>query len=118
MHALIIPKGLSFTIARFCKKTKYLYTMPIVPENPNDTVTRADLNQQLEVHAKTIELQILLSKQQEDILQKLAYCVDDHKRMNKSLDILERRSWKQGWLFWGMIFSLITTAATLLSKAS
>ena len=92
--------------------------MAIVDPNPNDTVTRADLNQQLEIHAKTIELQVLLSQQQEDILQKLSNCVDDHRKMNKALDILERRSWKQGWLFWGMIFSLITTAATLLSKAS
>ena len=84
--------------------------------NPNDAVTRADLNQQLEIHAKTIELQVLLSKQQEEILDQIDTCVEDHKRI-KTLDILERRTWKQGWLFWGMIFSLITTAATVISKA-
>tara|TARA_R100001443_G_scaffold112828_1_gene126830 strand:+ start:118 stop:396 length:279 start_codon:yes stop_codon:yes gene_type:complete len=92
--------------------------MAIVDSNPNDTVTRADLNQQLEVHAKTIELQILLSKQQEEILEELSNCVEDHKRIKRALETLERRTWKQGWLFWGMIFSLITTAATLMTKAS
>jgi len=86
--------------------------------NPNDAVTRADLNQQLEIHAKTIELQVLLSKQQEEILDQIDTCVEDHKKIKRALDILERRTWKQGWLFWGMIFSLITTAATVISKAS
>ncbi len=97
---------------------KYMYTMPIVPPNPNDTVTRADLNQQLEVHAKTIELQILLSKQQAEILNKLDKCVEDHRGIKKSLDLLERRTWKQGWLFWGMIFSLISTSAALISQVN
>jgi len=84
--------------------------------NPNDAVTRADLNQQMEIHAKTIELQVLLSKQQEEILDQIDTCVEDHKKIKRTLDILERRTWKQGWLFWGMIFSLMTTAATVISK--
>jgi beta-galactosidase beta subunit len=88
-----------------------------MPTNPNEAVTRADLNQQLEIHAKTIELQVLLSKQQEEILDQLATCVEDHKKIRRALDTLERRTWKQGWLFWGMVFSLITTAATIISKA-
>jgi hypothetical protein len=41
-------------------------------ENLNQTVTRADLLQQLEIHKKTIELQMELSNQQQQILDKLA----------------------------------------------
>ena len=41
-------------------------------ENLNQNVTRADLNQQLEVHKKTIELQMELSQQQQQILDKLS----------------------------------------------
>jgi hypothetical protein len=110
-----IPIVPYFTIPRCTKATKYLYTMP---SNPNDAVTRADLNQQLEVHAKTVELQILLSKQQEEILKKLDECVRDHTNIKRSLDLLERRTWKQGWLFWGMIFSLISTSTALISQVN
>jgi len=89
-----------------------------MPANPNDAVTRADLNQQLEIHAKTIELQVLLSKQQEDILSQLGTCVEDHKKIKRTLDTLERRTWKHGWLFWGMIFSLISTSTALISQVN
>ena len=111
----IIPTDPSVTRIRCMNTTKYLYTMP---SNPNDTVTRADLNQQLEVHAKTIELQVLLSKQQAEILSNLNKCVEDHRQIKRSLDLLERRTWKQGWLFWGMIFSLISTSAALISQVN
>lgn len=93
------------------------------PENPNDKVTRADLDKQLEVHAKTIELQILLSQQQERILEKLDehedVCKGNKDLIEKNKDILEkidRRTWKQNWLFWGLIGSLLTTAATIITK--
>jgi len=85
-------------------------------ENLNENVTRADLNQQLEIHKKTIELQIELTKQQEEILQKLEDCTKDHEHHRKILDTLEVRTWKQGWLFWGMIFSLVSSVGAVLAK--
>jgi len=87
-----------------------------MPDNPNEIVTRADLNQQLEIHAKTIELQILLAKQQEEILEKLDGCTEAHSEHQKILDTLEKRTWKQTWLFWGMIFSLISSIGVILGK--
>ena len=90
--------------------------IPQMSENINDSVTRADLNQQLEIHAKTIELQILLSNQQEEILKNLEDCKADHVVQKKILYTLERRTWKQGWLFWGIIFSLISTAGAVITK--
>ena len=89
---------------------------PQMSENINDSVTRADLNQQLEIHAKTIELQILLSNQQEEILKNLEDCKADHVVQKKILYTLERRTWKQGWLFWGIIFSLISTTGAVITK--
>jgi len=89
---------------------------PQMSENLNDSVTRADLNQQLEIHAKTIELQILLSNQQEEILKNLEDCKADHVVQKKILYTLERRTWKQGWLFWGIIFSLISTAGAIITR--
>ena len=87
-------------------------------ENPNDAVTRADLNQQLEIHAKTIELQIELSKQQEAILEKLEDCtaahVEHYGRIVK--EAATKRTWKQGWLFWGIIFSLISSLGIAWGK--
>ena len=88
-----------------------------MPENLNDNVTRADLNQQLEIHKKTIELQIELTKQQEEILDKLEDCTKDHAHHRKILDTLERRTWKQQWLFWGIIFSLISSLGVAWTKA-
>ena len=85
-------------------------------ENPNDAVTRADLNQQLEIHAKTIELQIELSKQQEEILEKLEDCNISHIEHKKILDTLDKRTWQQGWMFWGMIFSLLSSLGVAWSK--
>ena len=86
------------------------------PENPNDSVTRADLDKQLEVHAKTIELQLLISQQQEKIIEKL----EEHEAIytaNKGiLEIIDRRTWKQGWLFWGLLGSVLSTAATMIVK--
>jgi|TARA_S200002703_G_scaffold136073_2_gene125253 phage gp16-like protein len=86
-------------------------------ENLNQNVTRADLNQQLEVHKKTIELQMELSQQQQQILDKLSkfnVACQEHSRI---LEMLERRTWKQGWLYWGMIFSLVSSVGALLTKA-
>ena len=85
-------------------------------ENPNDAVTRADLNQQLEIHAKTSELQIEVSKQQEAILEKLEDCTAAHVEHKRILDTLEKRTWKQGWLFWGIIFSLISSLGIAWGK--
>lgn len=87
-----------------------------MPENPNQPVTRADLNQQLEIHSKTIELQILLAKQQEEIINKLDDCTEAHVDHRRILDTLERRTWKQNWLFWGIIFSLISSVGVAWSK--
>lgn len=87
-----------------------------MPENPNQPVTRADLNQQLEIHSKTIELQILLAKQQEEIINKLDDCAKAHVDHRRILDTLERRTWKQNWLFWGIIFSLISSVGVAWSK--
>ncbi|MEK9698036.1 MAG: hypothetical protein VW270_19865 [Candidatus Poseidoniales archaeon] len=86
-------------------------------ENLNQNVTRADLNQQLEIHKKTIELQMELSQQQQQILDKLSkfnVACQEHSRI---LEMLERRTWKQGWLYWGMIFSLVSSVGALLTKA-
>jgi len=85
-------------------------------ENLNQKVTRSDLNQQLEIHKKTIELQIELTKQQDEILQKLEDCTRDHTHQLKILNTLEIRTWKQGWLFWGMIFSLVSTVGAVIAK--
>lgn len=94
-------------------------------DNPNDQVTRADLERQLEVHAKTIELQILISQQQEKIferlssLEELKESVEQQERaleklsfleeLKEAVETIERRTWKQGWLFWGLI-GLLTSS--------
>jgi beta-galactosidase beta subunit len=85
-----------------------------MPDHQSDAVTRADLNQQLEVHAKTIELQILLSKQQEEIVEKLDKCIELAKETKENVEILDKRTWKQEWLFWGIIFSLISTSGVVM----
>jgi hypothetical protein len=85
-------------------------------ENLNQTVTRADLNQQLEIHKKTIELQLELSNQQQQILDKLAKFNGACQQHTRILELLERRTWKQGWLYWGMIFSLVSSVGALLIK--
>jgi hypothetical protein len=89
-----------------------------MPENLNQSVTRADLNQQLEIYAKTVELQLLLSQQQEDIIKKLSELSSELNNINQKTEVLERRTWKQGWLFWGIIFSLISTIGTVLVKGT
>lgn len=87
------------------------------PENPNDKVTRADLDKQLEVHAKTIELQVLLSQQQEKILEKLDGNAESHKELKETIDKIERRTWKQTWLFWGLIGLLVAAiVSAIISK--
>lgn len=73
------------------------------PENPNEQVTRADLEKQLEVHAKTIELQILLSQQQEKILEKLDGNAAAWRSLKETIETIDRRTWKQTWLFWGLM---------------
>jgi hypothetical protein len=85
-------------------------------DNLNENVTRADLNQQLEVHKKTIELQLELSHQQRQILDKLEKFNGACKEHTRLLGLLEKRTWKQGWLFWGMIFSLVSSIGAVLSK--
>lgn len=84
------------------------------PENPNDNVTRADLDKQLEVHAKTIELQILLSQQQEKILEKLDEQADLGKDLKVAIEKIETRTWKQTWLFWGIIGSFLAGTVSLI----
>ena len=82
--------------------------------NPNEKVTRADLEKQLEVHAKTIELQILLSQQNEQILEKMG----EHEKICKEnkaiLEMLERRTWKQNWLFIGLMILMFTTCVGIV----
>lgn len=85
-------------------------------DNLNNNVTRADLNQQLEIHKKTIELQLELSHQQQQILDKLDLFTSSCKAHAKILETLERRTWRQGWLFWGMIFSLVSSIGAVLTK--
>lgn len=85
-------------------------------EDINAQVTRADLDKQLEVHAKAIELQILLSQQIERIQEKLDVCHDHHEGQYKILETLERRTWKQGWLFWGLIFSILSSSIGIIAK--
>lgn len=85
-------------------------------ENLNQNVTRADLNQQLEIHKKTIELQLELSNQQQQILDTLAKFNGSCNNHTRILEMLEKRTWKQGWLFWGMIFSLISTMGVIVNK--
>ncbi len=83
-------------------------------ENPNEQVTRADLEKQLEIHAKTIELQVLLSQQQEKILDKL----DSHEEACKVLlgqvEEINKRTWKQNWLFWGLIILMFGTCVGIV----
>jgi len=85
-------------------------------ENLNQNVTRADLIQQLEIHKKTIELQMELSNQQQQILDKLAKFNGSCQEHSRILSLLERRTWQHGWLYWGMIFSLVSSVGALLMK--
>lgn len=80
-------------------------------------MTRADLSQQLEIYAKTVELQLLLSNQQEDILKELSSLADALNNISRKLETIERRTWKQTWLFWGIIFSLVSTVGTIIAKS-
>jgi hypothetical protein len=87
------------------------------PENPNEQVTRADLEKQLEVHAKTIELQILLSQQQDKILEKLDGNASSWKELKRIVEEINKRTWKQTWLFWGLIGLLVTSfVGAIVSK--
>lgn len=83
-------------------------------ENPNDQVTRADLEKQLEIHAKTIELQLLLSQQQEKILEKL----DSHEQAQESIKTtikeINKRTWQQTWLYWGLIALMLGTCISVV----
>lgn len=79
------------------------------PENLNEQVTRADLNKQLEIHAKTIELQVLISQQQEKLLEKLDGNAASWKEIKKMVEEINKRTWQQTWLFWGLIVLLVTT---------
>lgn len=88
----------------------------MAPDNPNDRVTRADLDRQLEVHTKTIELQILLSQQQEKILERLDTNQESCQKALDKIEIIERRTWKQNWLFWGLIGSMLTAATSIIIK--
>ncbi len=83
-------------------------------ENPNDQVTRADLEKQLEIHAKTIELQVLLSQQQEKILDKLESHEQLCEEVKGIVEEINKRTWKQNWLFWGLIFLMATTCISIV----
>lgn len=84
------------------------------PENPNNQVTRADLEHQLEVHAKTIELQLVISQQQEKILERLEVHAKEDERIIGLLETIEKRTWKQEWLFWGLIVLMLGTCVSVV----
>jgi len=104
------------TMKNYLKSINRYTHLSDMPDNPNNPVTRADLNQQLEIHAKTIELQILLSRQQEELLEKIDDYKENIRAIRKSLQTIEDRTWKQGWLFWGIIFSMLSTAGAVITN--
>lgn len=83
-------------------------------EHSNDHVTRADLEKQLEIHAKAVELQLLLSQQQEKILDKL----ESHEKVCRDAKVLieeiNKRTWQQSWLYWGLIILMLGTCASVV----
>ncbi len=85
-----------------------------MPENPNDQVTRADLEKQLEIHARAIELQLLLSQQQEKILDRLESYEEICKDTKEIIEEINKRTWKQTWLFWGLIFLMFSTCVGIV----
>lgn len=77
--------------------------------NPAAPITRADLRQQLEVNARVAELQLQISNQQEDLIERLDKTLRALEQVTETLSVIERRTWKTQWLFWGLIGSLVTT---------
>jgi hypothetical protein len=84
----------------------------ILDTNPASPVTRADLEKQLEINAKVIELQIQISNQQTELLAKLTRQGATFDKLTDILVIIERRTWKTQWLCWGLIVSLATVAGS------
>lgn len=82
--------------------------------NPAAPITRADLKQQLEVNARVAELQLQISNQQEDLLQRLDRTATALDRVTETLAVIEKRTWKTQWLFWGLIGSLVTTFTNMI----
>lgn len=80
----------------------------------NAPITRADLQQQLEINARVAELQLQISNQQEDLIERLDRTAKALEQVTETLSVIERRTWKQSWLFWGLIGSLVTTATNII----
>ena len=78
-------------------------------DNPAAPITRADLRQQLEVNARVAELQFQIANQQEDLIERLDRTSAVLDKVAGTLSVIERRTWKTQWLFWGLIGSLLTT---------
>lgn len=83
-------------------------------KNPGQPVTRADLAQQLEINARVVELQLQISNQQEELINRLDQTTKTLDDLVATLTVIERRTWKTQWLFWGLIGSLVTTFTNIL----
>ena len=82
--------------------------------NINAPITRADLQQQLEINARVAELQLQISNQQEDLIERLDRTAQALEQVTETLAVIERRTWKTQWLFWGLIGSLVTTFTNMV----
>jgi len=112
--------------------------------NDDEPVTKTDLEKTLEVHAKAIELQILISQQQEKIIdrqssmEKVLEKVNDHfangfkqdikdhiteevgklnttlVKTNEILTAINERGWKQTWMWAGITLFTIANAIGLI----
>jgi len=110
----------------------------------DEPVTKTDLEKTLEVHAKAIELQILISQQQEKIIdrqssmERVLERVDDHfangfkqdikdhiatelgklgttlEKTNTLLESIDKRGWKQTWMWAGITLFTIANAIGLI----
>jgi len=83
-------------------------------KNPGSPITRADLAQQLEINARVVELQLEISNQQEELINRLDQTAKILNKLADTLTIIEKRTWKTQWLFWGLIGSLLTTFTNII----
>lgn len=111
---------------------------------PRDDLTKHDLEKTLEAHAKAIELQILISQQQNKLLEQLSQCKEEIEKVNghftngfrselkehthdevesvrevlKEVKIqlgeLERRSWQQMWIWGGIVLFTLANAVMMV----
>jgi len=115
-------------------------------------ITREDLERTLEIHKQTVELQILISQNQEKLVERqdlfreemkefkerlekleehfsngfkaeIKEHIEEHlnnitanylSKVLEKMDVMERRSWQQTWLWAGIAFFTLTTAISII----